>query len=138
MAEKTAHTRRWKVLESDKPSPIYNGIVCMIAASPRVIAVVTEDGLPFDPDDWLAAASLIAAAPGMAAALQPTEDELDALVEIALHARVPGGSEVWVWLPQADAFTPHETAREVMRSALKAVMQGAAALSPATGTERKP
>ena len=50
------------------------------------------------------------------------DDELEALVDIALHARVPGGSEVWVWLPQEDAWTPHETARVVMRSALKPII----------------
>lgn len=62
-------TRRWKVLKSDTPSPIYNGIVCMISASDKIIAVVTEDDRPFMPDDWAEAARLIAAAPEMAEAL---------------------------------------------------------------------
>ena len=46
----------------------------------------------------------------------------DAMVDAALHASVPGGSEVWVWLPQEDAFTPHQTARDVMRCALSAAL----------------
>jgi hypothetical protein len=43
----------------------------------------------------------------------------DALVDAALHARVPGGAEVWNFLPQKDAFNPHETARAVIRAALE-------------------
>ena len=54
----------------------------------------------------------------------PTEiAELERLVDVALKARVPGGSEVWVWLPQQDAFTPSETARDVMRCAIKAALE---------------
>jgi hypothetical protein len=47
----------------------------------------------------------------------------DALIEKALHARVPGGSEVWHWLPQLDGWTPHETARDIIRCALEAALQ---------------
>lgn len=43
----------------------------------------------------------------------------DKAVEAALKASVPGGSEVWCWLPQKDAWTPHETAKDVMRCALR-------------------
>ncbi|RWO06318.1 MAG: hypothetical protein EOS07_22025 [Mesorhizobium sp.] len=45
----------------------------------------------------------------------------DAMIDAALYARVPGGSQAWAWLPQEDAWTPHQTARDVMRSALEAV-----------------
>lgn len=47
----------------------------------------------------------------------------DAMVERALHATVPGGGQVWCWLPSVDAWTPHETARSVMRAALQAVIR---------------
>lgn len=50
--------------------------------------------------------------------VKPTE----AMIEAALHARVPGGSEVWAWLPQQDAWTPHEIARDVLRAALTAAL----------------
>lgn len=49
------------------------------------------------------------------------------MVERALRARVPGGAEVWWWLPQTDQpgnNTPHETARAVMRAALTAALGG--------------
>ncbi|RWP29897.1 hypothetical protein [Mesorhizobium sp.] len=52
---------------------------------------------------------------------QPAMAVTDAMVETALYARVPGGSQVWAWLPQEDAWTPHQTARDVMRCALEAV-----------------
>lgn len=51
-----------------------------------------------------------------------TEGVDDAMIERALHALVPGGAEVWCWLPQKDSFTPHETARDVMRCALEAAL----------------
>lgn len=54
---------------------------------------------------------------------RPTE----AMIDIALHAVVPGGAEVWCWLPQKDAWTPHETARDVMRAALRPVLRTLAA-----------
>lgn len=44
------------------------------------------------------------------------------MINKALHAVVPGGAEVWCWLPQVDGFTPHQTARDVIRSALEAVI----------------
>ncbi len=44
------------------------------------------------------------------------------MVEAALHAIVPGGAEVWVWLPQQDAFTPAPVAREVMEVAINAAL----------------
>ena len=44
------------------------------------------------------------------------------MITAALYARVPGGAEVWCWLPQEDAFTPHQTARDVMRCALEAAL----------------
>lgn len=47
-----------------------------------------------------------------------TED----MVTAALNARVPGGAEVWNWLPQADAWTPHQTARDVIRAALEVAL----------------
>lgn len=53
--------------------------------------------------------------------VEVTEAQIDA----ALNARVPGGSNVWVWLPQKDAWTPHETAREVMRCAIGAALAAA-------------
>lgn len=46
----------------------------------------------------------------------------EAMVDKALNARVPGGSEVMAWLPMADAWTPHNTARDVMRAALSAIL----------------
>jgi hypothetical protein len=46
----------------------------------------------------------------------------DELVDAALNATVPGGSNVWVWLPQKDAWTPHQTARDVMRCAITAAL----------------
>lgn len=49
------------------------------------------------------------------------------MIEAALHARVPGGAEVWAWLPQKDAWTPHETARDVMHAALSAALSVPAA-----------
>lgn len=51
----------------------------------------------------------------------------EAMVERALHARVPGGSEVWCWLPQKDAWTPHQTARDVMECALSAALNASQA-----------
>jgi len=45
-----------------------------------------------------------------------SEDEITA----ALGARVPGGASVYAWLPMVDGTTIHETARDVMRSALAA------------------
>ena len=51
----------------------------------------------------------------------------EAMVERALHARVPGGSEVWCWLPQKDAWTPHQTARDVMECALNAALNASQA-----------
>jgi hypothetical protein len=62
----------------------------------------------------------------VAAAIAPDERVRvavdDAMIDAALHARVPGGAEVWCWLPQQDAWTPHETARDVMRAALGAAL----------------
>lgn len=49
-------------------------------------------------------------------------DVTDAMVDRALMASVPGGSEVWCWLPQKDAWTPSDTAKDVMRCALKAAL----------------
>lgn len=46
----------------------------------------------------------------------------DELIERALHATVPGGGQVWCWLPSVDAWTPHQTARNVMRAALEAAL----------------
>lgn len=46
----------------------------------------------------------------------------EAMVERALMARVPGGSEVWVWIAQDDAFKPSQTARDVIHAALKAAL----------------
>lgn len=51
-----------------------------------------------------------------------TETTLEAMITAALDARVPGGAEVSAWLPQKDAFTPHQTARDVMACALKAAL----------------
>jgi hypothetical protein len=54
--------------------------------------------------------------------------DVDALVEAALHARIPGGSEAWVWImPQTDAFAPSEHQRDIARCMVKA------ALAPFTG-----
>ena len=50
----------------------------------------------------------------------PHSQVTDAMIDAALKASVPGGSEVWCWLPQKDAWTPSETARDVMRCALRA------------------
>jgi hypothetical protein len=53
----------------------------------------------------------------------------EAAVERALHARVPGGAEVWWWLPQEPvneaeiAKGPHETARVIIRAALQAAQE---------------
>ncbi|HTV69287.1 MAG TPA: hypothetical protein VMF90_12190 [Rhizobiaceae bacterium] len=46
----------------------------------------------------------------------------DEMVEVALRGRVPGGSEVWVWIDQRDPFVPSENARDVIRSALEAAL----------------
>jgi len=53
----------------------------------------------------------------------------EAMIERALHAPVPGGAEVWHWLPQtplwSTGFTtaqPHQTAHNVMRAALEAAL----------------
>lgn len=46
----------------------------------------------------------------------------DEMVDAALHAVVPGGAEVWCWLPSVDAWTPHDTAREVIRTAIRAAL----------------
>ena len=49
-------------------------------------------------------------------------------LEAALHAAVPGGAEVWHWLPQADTDDvtgegrPHQTAYNVMRAAIEAYL----------------
>lgn len=59
----------------------------------------------------------------------------DEMVERALMARVPGGSQVWVWLPQEDAYTPHQTARDVMRCALEAVLPAISAALPQVGLD---
>jgi hypothetical protein len=54
----------------------------------------------------------------------------EALVEAALGANVPGGSHVYAWLPMADGHTIHDTARDVMRSALAAAFKAANASAP--------
>ncbi len=54
--------------------------------------------------------------------VKASPEVVERAVEAALHARVPGGSEAWVWLPQRDAFTPSETARDVMRAAVTAAL----------------
>ncbi len=68
----------------------------------------------------------------------PVPDErgvTDAMIEAALHARVPGGSNVMDWLPLANdehgrPSSPHQTARDVMRCALEAALA-----SPSPGTD---
>lgn len=54
------------------------------------------------------------------------------MVSAALFAKVPGGAEVWHWLPQTAGNTPHQTAHNVMRCAI------AAALAPSAPEDRKP
>lgn len=53
------------------------------------------------------------------------------MIEAALHARVPGGAEVWCFLPQQDAFTPHETARCVIECAINAALAATPSALPA-------
>jgi hypothetical protein len=59
----------------------------------------------------------------------------DEMLDRALHARVPGGAEVWAFLPQKDAFTPSETARNVVRAAVEAAMRSSA--PPVMGMEER-
>ncbi len=61
---------RWKLYDGPQISPMFNGIVCVISANERLIAVITEDETPIDPGEWPGIARLIAAAPDMLAALQ--------------------------------------------------------------------
>lgn len=49
----------------------------------------------------------------------------EAMIDKALAARVPGGSEVRAWLPMSDGWTSHQTARVVIRAALSAVLDAA-------------
>src|SRR5688572_25712870 len=74
--------------------------------------------------EWLEAAPVLLCF--CAAALNPSplssETQVEAAVEAALHAIVPGGAAVWCFLPQKDAWTPHETARDVMRVAILAAL----------------
>ena len=42
-------------------------------------------------------------------------------IEAALYASVPGGATASCWLPQADAWTPHQTARDVLRAVIATV-----------------
>lgn len=49
-------------------------------------------------------------------------EQMERLIDAGLNARVPGGAEVTAWLPQKDAWTPHQTARDVMEAAIKAVL----------------
>lgn len=60
----------WKVYDGPQISPIFSGIVCMVSASDRLIAVITEDETPVDPSTWSDIVRLIAAAPDMLAALR--------------------------------------------------------------------
>lgn len=78
-------------------------------ATGRIFAAISNRDLPEEP----------ASAEGLV-------EVTDAMIDRALHARVPGGAEVWVWLPQKDAWTPHETARDVMRAALTAALSASA------------
>ncbi len=59
----------WKVYDGPQISPIFSGIVCMISASDKLIAVITEDEAPVDPSTWGDIARLLSAAPAMLAAL---------------------------------------------------------------------
>lgn len=61
---------KWKVYDGPQIGPIFSGIVCMISASDRLIAVITEDETPVDPSTWGDVARLIAAAPDLLAAAQ--------------------------------------------------------------------
>lgn len=57
----------------------------------------------------------------------------DAMVEKALHARIPGGSEAWVWIiGQDDGWKPHQAARDVMRAVLEAVLDNPLDSAPRT------
>jgi len=53
------------------------------------------------------------------------EQVSESMIDAALMARIPGGAEVWHWLPQKDAWTPHQTALDVMRCALEAALKDA-------------
>lgn len=73
-----------------------------------------------------------AASPNPLPAAREEVGVTEATVEAALHAHVPGGAEVWHWLPQTDADNtdlaqPHPTARNVMRAALEAALRQAPA-----------
>lgn len=72
------------------------------------------------PDEHEAAEAALAA--HSAQAQPPAARVMDAMVERALYARVPGGAQVWHWLPDECGRHPHPTAYAIMRAALEAAL----------------
>lgn len=79
---------RWRVT-TEKPSPLYVGLVCIVSDD---LSVVTHNGEESAPDGWEANARLIAAAPELLAAcrvalssslLPSVRDELLAAIRLA-------------------------------------------------------
>jgi hypothetical protein len=66
MNSESSKQMRWKVYDGPHINPMFNGIVCMISADERLIAVITEDEAMVHPATWPDVANLIAAAPTMA------------------------------------------------------------------------
>lgn len=97
-----------------------------LATQPQPSEGWTEKG-----KQWLADGAPLQPQPSEAARPVVTP----AMVDAALHAIVPGGAEVWVWLPQQDAFTPAPVAREVMEVAIRAALTEARAVGLEGGGE---
>lgn len=58
----------------------------------------------------------------------PNYLDIEGAVEAALHARIPGGSEAWVWIMrQTDAFLPSDQQRDIARCMVRAALDAAEA-----------
>lgn len=115
------------------PSPLGEGLVDASRDVEDVvhdilIGVTSLKGVPGTELDRIAKDIGAQFAGKIIAAPSPLREEMvtDEMVEAALHAVVPGGAEVWNWLPQETAWEPHQTARDVMRAALTAALNASA------------
>ncbi len=54
-------------------------------------------------------------------ALREKIGDVEGMAKLVLNARVPGGSEVAAWLPQKDAWTPHQTALDICEAVATAL-----------------
>lgn len=92
--------------------------------SPRTVTNIVFDARKAMNAEWNESVEAVRARLTPPVVAQPTAEQVvtEAMIDAALQAPVPGGSNVWVWLPQKDAWTPHETARTVMRCALEAAL----------------